>query len=353
MHFPVLLSLLALVGTAESGPFRPLGFSQALETARAERKPVLAEITADWCSSCKELELKTLSRPEVRRFLAERFVAVQIDGEKGEGPALMKRYHVVGFPTVLVLDAAGREIDRIFDVAEPAVLLRTLEGFLRGRGTVADLERQLAARPGDRRLRFELGTRLAIAGRRHRAVALLADVVMGDIDNRAGLAAPALLTLGKFLFLRGQNDPRAALAVLERLGRAYPGTPEARQVPFNVATAWARLGDVERAVRLLRGEIARAPREGSGYNALAWFHFKERKDLAAAVAAAREGVAAAPFDDGLWDTLAEMSFRAGRREEALEAARRALALKPADPFYRYQVRRFARTPSRGGAGPAP
>jgi thioredoxin-like negative regulator of GroEL len=334
-----LLCLAPLAGAA-AGPFRALSLEQALAAGRAERKPVLVELTAEWCSSCKELELKTLSRGRVQRFLEKRFVAIQVDGEKGEGPALRKRFHVVGYPTVLVLDANGREIDRLFDVSDPEPFVSALEGFLRGAGTTGDLERRLAARPDDLQLRFDLGTRLALRGERERAVILLADVVNADLHNARGLASRALLTMGKFLFLRGQNEPETARRLLEALVRAYPRSPEVGAAVGALARALWRLGARDGAIALLEDAIRRDPRSGSGYNRLAWFHFQETADLEQALRVAERGLSVAPRDDSLWDSYAEFLSRANRREEARAAAEKALKLKPGDPYYRYQARRF-------------
>jgi tetratricopeptide (TPR) repeat protein len=335
-----LLWAFALPVHAAEGPFRPLSFAQGLAAAREERKPLLVELTAEWCSSCKELDLKTLSRGSVQRFLRERFVAIRVDGEKGEGPELMRRYHVVGFPTLLVIDARGREIDRIFDVLGAEQFVVSLEGYLHGSGTIADLERRLTGRLGDLRLKAQLGERLAIRGERERAAILLAEVVMADHHNLLGLASSALLTLGKYLFLRGQNDPGTARRCLEALLAAFPTSKQTGEALAALAAAHARLGDWTRALSLLQEPIARAPKKGGGYNTLAWFYYREKKDLSAALTATRGGLAEDPGDDALWDSHAEFLGLAGRYAEARAAAERALALKPADPYYRYQVARF-------------
>lgn len=326
--------------------FRALSLEGALAAARAEKKPVLVSVGADWCSACKELDLKSLSRGSVKKALRERFVAIQVDGEKGEGPAVVRRYHVVGFPTVLLLDAQGREIDRVFDTPDAGAFLRLLSEFVAGKGTLADLERQLAANPDNLALRFEVGSRLAIRGDRDRALIHLADVVMKDVRNRRGLASKSLVLMGKYLLLRGQNDPARAKDVLEMLVGYFGDTPEGREGVSALAIAYSRLGDEARAMRLLRTPIERAPQRGGGYNTLAWFYFREKKDVARAIEVAKEGLARAPADHALWDTLAEFEHAAKRPAQALAAARRAAALDPKDAYYAYQLRRF--TKSAGG-----
>lgn len=330
---------------AEPGAFRALGFEAARQVAAAERKPLLVSVSAQWCSACKELEMKSLSRGAVRAFLRERFVAIQVDGERGEGPDLVKRYHVVGYPTVLVLDAQGREIDRVFDALPEPLFVKTLASYLDGTGTVAELERRLAAQPKDLALRFEVGSRYAVRGSKARAVTHLVDVVMADFDGRLGLAPKALILLGKYLFLRGQNDAALARRLLEKLRTHYAASPEAKEAGMALAIAYARLGEEVKAMSLLQQRIEREPTRGGGYNALAWFYFREKKDTGRAVATARAGLHRAPRSHGLWDSLAEFLFSSGDVTGALDAARRALGLAPKDEYYQYQVARFSKAAS--------
>ena len=43
----------------------------------------------------------------------EAFVSTKFDAEKGEGIELAKKYAVKGYPTMLILDAEGKELGRL------------------------------------------------------------------------------------------------------------------------------------------------------------------------------------------------------------------------------------------------
>lgn len=336
------------------GAFRPLSFEAALAAGKAEGKPLLVSVGADWCSACKELERKSLSRGAVRELLRTRFVALRVDGEKGEGPALVKRYHVVGFPTVLVLGAEGREIDRVFEALDEGPFVEVLQGYLRGAGTLDDLLAKL--RPGDLAAAFEVGSRYAIRGERERAILMLGDVILADVKNEKGFTTRSLLTLGKYLLLRGQNDAAAARQMLEWLVGYFPDAKETQEAIPSLAIAYARLGDEPQALRIFQGQIERAPAVGDGYNSLAWYYFREKKDSSKALATATVGLTRAPRDHGLWDSAAEFAHALGRRQDAVDLSRRAAGLDPAEPYYRYQLARFAKlagVPVPSSAAPAP
>ena len=104
-------------------------FSAAIERARSEGKPVLVNFYADWCVWCKRLESTTLRDAKVATLLSDRVVPVNLNVE-GDGRELSNQYRVDGLPTVLVLDASGREIGRIPGYMPPTGFLEKVEEFL-------------------------------------------------------------------------------------------------------------------------------------------------------------------------------------------------------------------------------
>ena len=104
-------------------------FSAAIERAQSEGKPVLVNFYADWCVWCKRLESTTLRDAKVAALLSDRVVPVNLNVE-GDGRELSNRYRVDGLPTVLVLDANGREIGRIPGYMPPTGFLEQVERIL-------------------------------------------------------------------------------------------------------------------------------------------------------------------------------------------------------------------------------
>jgi thiol:disulfide interchange protein len=101
----------------------------ALERARNEGKLVLVNFYADWCVWCKRLESTTLRDANVASVLQNKVVPLSLNVD-GDGKELSNEYEVDGLPTIIVLDAGGREIGRIPGYMPPDSFLERVEGFL-------------------------------------------------------------------------------------------------------------------------------------------------------------------------------------------------------------------------------
>jgi thiol:disulfide interchange protein DsbD len=102
--------------------------AEAIQRAREEGRPLLVDFWADWCVACKELDRHVFTDPRVRAE-ASRFVALKLDGTD-DSPAfqrLVARYQVQGLPTVLFVDARGRESPaRVVGAVKPEEMLKYL-----------------------------------------------------------------------------------------------------------------------------------------------------------------------------------------------------------------------------------
>jgi tetratricopeptide (TPR) repeat protein len=279
----------------------------------------------------------------VRALVDAKFKLVTVDAETPEGMKIVRRHNVVGYPTVLFLNARGKEIDRYFTGPsdDPDLFLRFAKDVLNGEKPLA--LRVAKAAKGDLKKAFERGEWHAIRGDEKKAVALLGDVAKRDAKNEAGLAADALLTLGKFLYVRGKKKKFAEGArVLERLRREFPAAKAASQALFPLAYAYVRLGREGDAFKLLDDAIQAAPEKPGPYNTFAWFTLRTGLRRNEGVTRAEAGVAKAPKDDGLWDTLAELYMAVGRKDDAVRACEKVRELSPSTAYYEEQCGRFRR-----------
>ena len=103
--------------------------SVALERARNEGKPVLVNFYAEWCVWCKRLESTTLRDAKVASVLDQKVVPLSLDVDAW-GKELSNEYGVHDLPTIVVLDAEGKELGRIPGYMPPDSFLERVEGLL-------------------------------------------------------------------------------------------------------------------------------------------------------------------------------------------------------------------------------
>ena len=89
----------------------------AQKRAKQEGKPVFVDIWAEWCPPCQHLRNVVFPSVEAQQGLAG-YVPVSLMTETRDRRTLpdnakvAQRFKVDGYPTMLILDAQGREIKR-------------------------------------------------------------------------------------------------------------------------------------------------------------------------------------------------------------------------------------------------
>lgn len=89
----------------------PAELDEQLNKAKQEQKTVLLDFYADWCISCKEMEVNTFANPEVSKELKQ-FVLLQADvtANSAANQALLKRFNLYGPPGILIFNQNAKEL---------------------------------------------------------------------------------------------------------------------------------------------------------------------------------------------------------------------------------------------------
>jgi len=81
-----------------------------LAAASAAGQPAMLDFYADWCVSCKEMEHYTFTDAGVRKeFERARLLQADVTANDDDDQALLQHFGILGPPTIVFFDAAGRE----------------------------------------------------------------------------------------------------------------------------------------------------------------------------------------------------------------------------------------------------
>jgi thioredoxin-related protein len=116
------LALMAALTTQASEAKWLTSLPDAKAQAKAESKLVFVEFTgSDWCPPCKRLKANVLDSKAFAEYAARNFVLVELDFPsrkeqsaelKAANKALASQFKVESYPTVVILDADGKELHR-------------------------------------------------------------------------------------------------------------------------------------------------------------------------------------------------------------------------------------------------
>ncbi len=87
------------------------GLNRALAEAKAQNKSVMLDFYADWCISCKEMEVLTFANPEVKKALANTvLLQADVTDNDAKDKALYKHFKIIGPPAIIFYNAQGEEL---------------------------------------------------------------------------------------------------------------------------------------------------------------------------------------------------------------------------------------------------
>ena len=114
---------------------------KAQAQAKKENKLVMLDFTgSDWCGFCIKLNKEVLSKPEFAEYAKKNLVLVEVDFPnakkqsqelKKANAALMEKYEIKGYPTLVLLNGEGKKLGEV-------------EGYTPGSGPkafIAELEK--------------------------------------------------------------------------------------------------------------------------------------------------------------------------------------------------------------------
>ncbi len=147
-------------------------WKQALKQAKKEKKRVFFVFHTDWCPHCRMLFKTTLKdKKMLSYFKKENYMLIEVNPEKDREAE--KTFKVYGYPTTIVFDKNGDEIDRILGYETTEQMIKILEGFKVGRGTLKDYLRRYKTEKNNFKLMYDIATKYIARAEFKKAIDIL------------------------------------------------------------------------------------------------------------------------------------------------------------------------------------
>lgn len=286
--------------------------------AASDNKRVLLDFGAVWCPPCVLLAAELLDDPPEE---LDGFVVAKIDVDDKRSWPIKDRYHVGGYPTVVITEADGTEVARMAGYSGREAFL----AWASSAGTPASLEGRMASGPAATEPAEAAAIALALveANRKDEAAQWLERAEDGVPAQLARFSIEPTVDGAAFLAEHAADRP------LDWMGGAIDlveGEP-----------------DLRASLRLVLGSaIPSSQGEEAGDLLYLSAQLAEEADApllyAAAAAAVRTGLTGDPAHDRAYTNwLAGLTERGGDPEAALALLREAIASFPEDPTYSMQA----------------
>ncbi len=313
-------------------------FASLLARAGQAKRLVFVDFFATWCGPCKMLD-RAVYTDSLAALAANKFVNRKIDAEKGEGVQLAAKYGVHFYPTLLVLDATGKEVARQTGFVPADRFARFLDGARTGKSSAAALAAKIAH--GDDTVDNRVALAEMATETRDFATARAQLDALAVRDTAQGGAQAAGLWLSLVRAEAQADDGGRVLADGPAFRAHWPAHAGRFEVLALEANAHAARAEKDSAVAKFRAIKDGQPEDANALAGFAQFCAAQKAALDEALAAGLRAVQlTGGRTAGPLDALADVYAARGQFDLAVDTAQRALDLNPNDGGRRGRLETF-------------
>ena len=222
-------------------------FEEASKASQSQNKNMVLEFYTDWCKWCKKLNDSTFTDTSVIRFSMD-FIFFKTNAEKDT--ALAEKYQVNGYPTIILTTPSGEEIDRIVGYLVAPEFITELKDYLKGEGTLVELENKLKTDANNIALWFRVGEKYHERRRFNEAIFNFQKVISLDPKDEMKKASEALFNIG-LVHMRQKEYPKA-IELFQKLLKDYPESELKLDAEEYIPYSYEKMNDTTKALTLYK-----------------------------------------------------------------------------------------------------
>jgi Tfp pilus assembly protein PilF/thioredoxin-related protein len=301
--------------------FQKSSFSDVRVKAALENLPIMVDFYSDYCGGCVELDEEVFQETRSAAFINQRLICLKINGQKGEGPAVMKKYQVNVFPTVLLLNPRGEEIDRIAGYKGKDAFMKTLKDYLEGKNILSSIRAELKENPESVDINMKLAMKYMSRWERSKAKSYFLKTLELDPDNEKGYKAVAMFNLAAIDVRLKKNVSLLETFMKNNTDKRFYEPGYKSMIRF-----YSKAKDTEKVMEIYETALEKLGANADYMNRYAWFIYKNRlkEKYSRGIQLVQKALEIMPKKDNFWDTLAWLYYENGDRDKALEAIQKAV-----------------------------
>lgn len=111
-------------GFAQGVDFKHDNVKVAVEAAQTDNNLVFVDLFATWCGPCKIMDKQIFPLEAVGTYINTNFVTCRINADSEEGKAFMQEHKIEGLPSLVILNAEGKEVAKHTGLLDDYALVR-------------------------------------------------------------------------------------------------------------------------------------------------------------------------------------------------------------------------------------
>jgi thioredoxin-related protein len=152
-------------------------YQSVFKLAAKQDKMIFIDFYTVWCGPCKFFDKNIKYDSNFKSYMTDHFYTLQIDAELEQNKEIVTKYNPTGYPTFVITNSKGEEIDRIFGLKEklPEKFIDLIGSILQGNEELELLKGQYIQNPDSTELFRKIILDKLLARNLYRAVMDISD----------------------------------------------------------------------------------------------------------------------------------------------------------------------------------